>query len=78
METQQIIRELDEEIARLREVRVLLAGKDQKTQMGGSAAKPARKPGRLSAAGRHRISAALKRRWAARRKALAAKAAKRS
>jgi hypothetical protein len=72
VEVQQIIRGLDEEIARLLEARALLAGEAKGTRRAGSAANAGeRKHSRLSEAGRRRISAALKRRWAARRKALA-------
>ncbi|HEX3662111.1 MAG TPA: hypothetical protein VHU89_11800 [Acidobacteriaceae bacterium] len=77
MEVKQIVAELEKEIARLKEARALLAG-------GGSPVAAKRKPGRpagaatvrrksgkrrLTPEGRKRISEALKRRWAARRKA---------
>lgn len=71
MEVHQIIGELDEEIARLREARALLAGKAKGTLRSSGPVSGGRKRGRLSEAGRRRISAALKRRWAERRKALA-------
>ena len=80
MEVKQIVEELDKEISRLKEARVLLAG------AGTTGRKRGRPPGkvkvvrrsrkgRISAEGRKRISEALKRRWAERRKA-AAKVAK--
>lgn len=77
MEVQQILQELENEIARLKEVRALLAGDAAPTRRRGrpprlagkSAAHSAAKQTRgLSAAGRRRISEALKRRWAERRK----------
>lgn len=77
MEVNQIIAELEKEISRLKEARALLAGQET----GSGARRRGRPPGkktvvragtgkrRLSAEGRKRISEALKRRWAARRKA---------
>ncbi|HZZ38549.1 MAG TPA: hypothetical protein VFE06_05410 [Acidobacteriaceae bacterium] len=74
MEVKQIVVELEKEIARLKEARALLAGAGS-----GSGKRRGRPPGkargpksgkrRLSPEGRKRISDALKRRWAARRKA---------
>lgn len=67
MQVNQIVAELEREINRLKEARALLAG--------GSAKRRGRPPGkatrkrRLTAEGRKRISEALKRRWALRRKA---------
>lgn len=75
MEVHQIVKELDEEIARLKQARALLAGEARGIRKRGrppkSAAKAAKKPRRLSAAGRRRISEALRRRWAQHRKAKA-------
>jgi len=72
VEVRQIVRQLDEEIARLKEARALLAGTAKETRRAGRPVKAAgKKRSRLSEAGRRRISAALKRRWAARRKTLA-------
>lgn len=71
MEVQQIIRNLDEEIERLREARALLAGEAHGRSRSGKSSRAAGKSNRLSEEGRRRISAALKRRWAARRKAVA-------
>jgi hypothetical protein len=71
VEVKKIIAELEEQIARLKEARSLLAGVTTGAKRRG------RPPGKSSARGngRKRISEALKRRWAARRKA-AAKTAK--
>lgn len=76
MEVKQIVVELEKEIARLKEARALLAGEgsgSEKRKRGRPAGK-ASGPGRtgkrrLTPEGRKRISEALKRRWAARRKA---------
>lgn len=75
MEVKQIIAELDQEIARLREARALLAGetsgKPKRGRRPGSATAPKKAAGKrnLTPEGRKRISEALRRRWAARRKA---------
>lgn len=82
MEVKQIVAELENEIARLKEARALLTGEGS----GSEKRRRGRPPGaatvrhnsvkrRLSPEGRKRISEALKRRWAARRKT-AAKSAK--
>jgi hypothetical protein len=82
VEVKQIIAELDQEIARLREVRALLGGEAAGTRKRGRPAKKvavvrkATGKHRLSPEGRKRISDALKRRWAAQRKGKAEKAAK--
>lgn len=74
MEVKQIVAEIDNEIARLKEARALLAGQGSGKRGRGrppgkaTASGPARKR-RLTPEGRKRISEALKRRWAARRKA---------
>lgn len=74
MEVKQIVAELEKEIARLKEARALLGGEGTGAARRGRPRKttPAvRKTGkrRLTPEGRKRISEALKRRWAARRKA---------
>lgn len=80
MEVHQIVKELDQEIAQLKEARALLAGDGAAPRRRGRPAKSAapaapsapaakKRTVRLSAAGRRRISEALKRRWAAHRKA---------
>jgi hypothetical protein len=77
VEVKQIIAELDQEVDRLKQVRALLAGDVSSARKRGRPAKAAaaaRRTGRkhrLSAEGRKRISEALKRRWAAQRKAKA-------
>jgi hypothetical protein len=82
VQVNQIVAELEEEISRLKEARALLAGGTAGPRRRGRPAKKAvaaRKPGRkhhLSAEGRKRISEALKRRWAAQRKAKSGKSAK--
>ncbi|MGB6130462.1 MAG: hypothetical protein WBG54_01685 [Acidobacteriaceae bacterium] len=59
METAEIVREIDAEIARLQEVRALLSG-------SASAGRVARRPGKrvLSPEARARIAAAQRKRWA--------------
>ena len=74
MEVKQIVAEIEKEIARLKEARALLAGEGtgrrKRGRPAGKASSTARGgKRRLSAEGRKRISEALKRRWAARRKA---------
>lgn len=76
MEVKQIVAELEQQIARLKEARALLAGGGAIPRKRGrppgkaNVASRSRK-GRLSPEGRKRISEALKRRWALRRKAAA-------
>ena len=80
MEVKQIVAELDQEIARLKEAKALLAGGSAARKRGrprGSTNSSHAKRGgkrKLTPEGRKRISEALKRRWAAQRKAKAAKA----
>ena len=76
----EIVAALDEEIARLQQVRELLAGGGAVSsrgatsfQYGASLTKPARKRQPLSAAARARISAAQKKRWAKQKKEAAGK-----
>ena len=78
MSIEQIIAELDDQIARLTEARRLLSGNEvngTKTSVSGEAPKKSGRPkGRImSAAGRKRISEMMKARWAARRKQAAKK-----
>lgn len=80
MEVKQIVAELDQEIARLKEARALLAGgsagRRRGRPRGSTNSRPASRGGKrkLTPEGRKRISEALKRRWAAQGKAKAAKA----
>jgi hypothetical protein len=60
METTEIVKEIDAEIARLQQVRALLSG--GQTGNGRVAARPGKK-GTMSAEGRARIAAAQKKRW---------------
>jgi hypothetical protein len=77
----EIVAALDEEIARLQQVRGLLlavgggvsSGSRTSFQYGNNATKPARKRKPLSAAARARISAAQKKRWAKQKKEAANK-----
>jgi hypothetical protein len=76
VEVKQIVSELEKEIARLKEARALLAGGGSGTGKRGRGRPPGKAKGsgrarkrRLTPEGRKRISEALKRRWAARRKA---------
>lgn len=74
MEVKRIIADLDKEIALLKEARALLAGEGSrkpKRVAAKPAAPAASKTRRLTPEGRKRISEALRRRWAARRKATA-------
>lgn len=59
MDTAQLVSEIDSEIARLQQVRTLLAGVGSATH-----AKAPRRKRTLSAEARARIAAAQKRRWA--------------
>jgi len=81
VEVSQILVEIDNEIARLQQVRDLLAGSNAKSGKRGAygAAKKATKVRtrrKLSPEGRRKIAEAMKRRWAERRKEIAAKASK--
>jgi len=61
MTTEQIIAEIDAEIARLKQVRALLSPSATPTNSGP---KPVRKRRTLSKAARARIAAAQRKRWA--------------
>lgn len=79
VEVKQIVAELEQEIARLKEARALLAGGSTGARRGRpkGTSKAKQKTGRkrrLTPEGRKRISEALKRRWAAQRKQKGAKA----
>lgn len=65
MDTTELLSSIDSEIARLREARALLAGRDGHVRRG-------RIPGKkrtMSAEARARIAAAQRKRWAAQKKA---------
>jgi hypothetical protein len=65
MNTTELLSSVDSEIARLREVRALLAGQNGHVR-------PGRKPGKkrtLSAGARARIAAAQRKRWAKQKRA---------
>ena len=77
MQVNQILVEIDNEIARLQEARNLLAGESVRgAKRGKAAVKRAPSKRRMSAEGRRRIAEAMKRRWAERRKETSAKNAK--
>jgi len=82
VQVSQILIEIDNEIARLQQARDLLAGGSAKVVKRGRPAaakkKAAKAPTKrkLSPEGRRKIGEAMKRRWAERRKELAAKSAK--
>jgi hypothetical protein len=83
VQVSEILLEIDKEIARLQQVRGLLAGETPKASRGRkksvtSASAPAKKAAKrkLSPEGRKRIAEAMKRRWAERKKQQASKAAK--
>lgn len=71
MQVHEIVSELNRQIAQLKEARTLLAGGETRSGKRGRPAKKSAVAGRkrrLTPEGRRRISEALKRRWAARRK----------
>ena len=76
MQLEQILTDLDREIARLQQARMLLAGNGS-TVLQAKTKAGKRKPGRpagsgsLSLEGRRRIGEAMKRSWALRKKKLA-------
>jgi len=84
MQVSEILQEIDKEIARLQQVRTLLAGEAPKARLGrprknAVAASPSptvssTKKRKLTPEGRKRIAEAMKRRWAERRKQAGAKA----
>ena len=77
MNTHEIITTLDAEIARLQQVRVLLASSSASKRRGrppASAVKPEKKR-TMSAAGRKRIAEAQRKRWAAQKATARKKAA---
>ncbi|MGA8108973.1 MAG: hypothetical protein WBD46_15875 [Acidobacteriaceae bacterium] len=78
MQVHDIVTELNGQIARLKEARALLAGSESGPGKRGRPAKKsaAGRKRRLTPEGRKRISDALKRRWAARRKEKASAAKK--
>ena len=79
LETRQILEEIDNEIARLTQVRNLLAGSEGGTSFSyGSnrATATPRKRRVLSPEARERIAAAQRKRWAKQKKAAAKQAAK--
>lgn len=81
MQVSEILIEIDNEIARLQQARDLLAGRNASgARRGGYAAAKkttkVRTKRKLSPEGRRKIAEAMKRRWAERRKEVAAKAAK--
>ena len=67
MSTEAIIALIDKELARLHEVRRLMANEGKRILSKGSAAAGRKRP-RLSAAARGRIAEAQRKRWAAARK----------
>lgn len=81
MQVSQILKEVDDEIARLQQARNLLAGesKNRRGRPASKAASATSRPGKkrrtLSAEGRKKIAEAMKRRWSERKKQ-AAKSAK--
>jgi hypothetical protein len=76
VEVSQILKEIDNEIARLQEARNLLAGGEVRRagRVAAKSASPVKKRRRLSAEGRKKIADAMKRRWMERKKQAAAKA----
>lgn len=70
MSMDNLVSQIDVEINRLQQVRALLSGVESGSPKAkGSADKPRRKKRKLSPEGRARIVAALKKRWAAQKKA---------
>jgi hypothetical protein len=76
LQVQQILQELDREIARLQQARALLAGEQERPRRGrpkgsGQAAKATngrRGARRMTPEGRQRIAEAMRKRWAERKK----------
>ncbi len=70
MQVSRILAEIDSEIERLQQARNLLvgAGGRQRVSSASKPVKRATRKRRISAEGRRRISEALKRRWAAKKK----------
>jgi hypothetical protein len=62
MDTNEIIHEIDAEIKRLQEAKALIDGSPTRKTAAKSSPKPVRR--KMSAAGRARIAAAQKARWA--------------
>jgi hypothetical protein len=74
MDTTQILTQLDEEIARLQQVKAMLSGEPTKRKPGRPSSQPAKKgqsakKRTMSAEGRARIAAAQRARWAKAKKA---------
>lgn len=69
MDSDQIIAEMDSEIARLTQASNLLAGRDSRSYNTVIPINKPRKKRRLSADARARIAAAQRKRWAAQKKA---------
>ena len=77
MQVNQILVEIDNEIARLQEARNLLAGGSVRgAKRGKAAVKRASSKRKMSTEGRRRIAEAMKRRWAERRKEASGKNAR--
>jgi hypothetical protein len=81
VDTARIVQELDAEIARLTSARNILTAANSGARFSQAVRRPAakksagRKPGgRLTAAGRKRLSELMKKRWAERKKKAASKA----
>jgi len=81
VDTAEIVRELDTEIARLTSARKILSGSDvaaqpkrQPKRAVTTKAPKAKRVSRLSAAGRKKLSELMKKRWAERRKKAGSKA----
>jgi hypothetical protein len=73
VEISTILAEIDKEIAQLQHAKAVLSGITSTTVVTKGAKKLKRKKRNLTPEGRKRISEAMKRRWAARRKNAAAK-----
>jgi len=66
---EEILAQIDREIAQLKQARALLSGERPSVRKSGSTPKTTRKKHRLSPEGRKRIAEAVRRRWAEQRKA---------
>ena len=71
MGVSEILAQIDLEIAQLQKARALLTGSGAVHSKPAPARKPARKKRNLTPEGRRRIAEAVKRRWAAQKKAAA-------
>lgn len=73
MGVSEILTQIDREIAQLQKARAVLIGSGATAGKSAAQKKPARKKRNLTPEGRRRIAEAVKKRWAAQKKAAAGK-----